>query len=128
MTRYIAIALCLLALGCEGTQHYDVDARVVSVNDNLVTGQLWGGLLSSPSGSFATDAIKVGVVAECGCYTLYMDLPLQHSELAAYCDSTTIPLHVRIIDYDASVYVCAYFSGRDVYGQWLLKQECDNDM
>ena len=67
------LTVCICFSGCSDNKlrdnklrDYTVSAKVLSINENILEGQLIGALLSSPSGHITNDMIKVGIAAEVG--------------------------------------------------------------
>ena len=75
---------------------YTVQAKILTINENITEGQLIGRFLGSPSGSFRNDTIKVGVSFKINGYLFLEDLRLKHAELYYYKESKEIPLTILI--------------------------------
>jgi hypothetical protein len=58
------------------TYHKEVAAEVLTINDNIFDGHWTGAFLSSSSGQFQSDTIKVGVEIELYGYLFLLDLRL----------------------------------------------------
>ena len=105
MKNKICILLGLLTLavvfaGCAKERSYNVTAQVLSINENILQGQMIGAFLSSPFGNFSNDIIKVGVFFSIqNEEPIFVDLELLHSELTYYEEVDEIPLKVCLYDY-----------------------------
>jgi retron-type reverse transcriptase len=69
-----------------------VTAKVLSVNQNILRGNLIGGFLSSPNGAIANDINIVGVSYMIGEELFLEDLELKHAMLSYYADKNELPL------------------------------------
>lgn len=95
----IYIIFIFLFTGC-AKRSLNIDAKVLSVNENILSGQLIGYFLSSADGHISNDKIKVGVEIKI-CDVLFLeDLELQHAELAYYKGRKNLPLSLLITTAD----------------------------
>jgi hypothetical protein len=109
MKTLIKIALVFLAmnigLGYLIARHcrvdiiqVDRDAEILSIDEKIFDGSWTGDFLSSSSGSFQSDTVKVGVKIDLGSHFFLQDLRLRHSELAYYKGRKTLPLWIKVVD------------------------------
>lgn len=103
----IVFSLALFS-GCINTY---VDAKVISINDQITEGYMIGHFLGSSDGFISNDIIKVGVEFNLEGKLFLADLQLSHAELVYYKNSTSLPLHV--IEQCGDIYF--YLNGRKVY-------------
>lgn len=102
------LSVCIIAFlffGCSPDfLIIEKNAKILTINKNILSGELINEFLSSPSGNFSNDVIKVGIEIHICNHVFLEDLELQHAELAYYKDRTTLPLYISIInDFSTSV-------------------------
>ena len=97
--KTVLIICIFLFIGC-AKRNLNVDAKVLSINENILSGQLIGYFLFSADGHISNDKIKVGVEFKI-CDVLFLeDLELQHAELAYYKGRKNLPLSLLITTKD----------------------------
>ena len=111
--KYLLLLICICFIFCESNTKkiFDVDAKVLSINTNILNGELIGSLLSSPSGNISNDNIKIGVSFSIDGEIYLEDLEVQHSELAYYKDKEYIPLTLKFYNKE---YYYIYIHNRQV--------------
>jgi hypothetical protein len=121
---FIICLICICSFGCNERKNvnYVTDAKVLSVNENIVRGKLIGDLLSSPDGKIRNDVIIVGISVDrppsLGGGKWLLDVKLKHAELAYYKNSTSIPIHVKgHINPEAKTvfHLSFHLNGREIY-------------
>jgi len=96
---FLTVVLCLAFIGClKDTKK--IEAEVLTINENIFSGELIGQFLGSASGHLTNDVIKVGVKIEYGGETFLEDLSLKHAELAYFKDKKTLPITIEFFGYD----------------------------
>jgi len=111
--KIFVMLLCLLGIGCERDAVKETCmAKVTSINDKITEGKLIGQFLSSPSGEFSDDVIKVGVTIKTNLGYVLVDLKLMHAEIDFYKDTNEFPV---LYWYSPYGYEDIYLHGRLVY-------------
>ena len=98
-TKLPIIILCILVIslcGCAKSEIVMVGAEVLTINSEILEGNLISHFLSSSSGKLRSDVIKIGVKFEIDGNIFLEDLSLSHAQLAYYKDKNTLPLEVKI--------------------------------
>jgi len=92
----LLLIFCSFLIGCcNDFKQTGVPAKVLTINEHILEGQMIGMLLGSSSGSISNDVIKVGVEMQIRGKLILADLKLSHAELAYYKDVNIIPVDVR---------------------------------
>lgn len=97
--KYLQIMLLVLIVclaGCSNHGTINVDADVLSINQEILEGKLIAHFLSGSSGWLKSDRIKVGVKFQIHNELFLEDLCLSHAQLAYYGDKKTLPLKLKI--------------------------------
>ena len=102
---------------CNNFKQIGVLAKVLTINEHILEGQMIGRIFSSPDGSISNDVIKVGVEMTVRGKLILVDLKLSHAELAYYKDVNTIPVDVR---YRAGIEQLII----SLYGRTIYKNKC----
>jgi hypothetical protein len=122
MYKTILLVLGLLIItGCSKA-HYPqetLDAQILSVNDQILSGNLYGALLRSSSGTISDDVIKVGVKFYIGGELYLEDIELNHAELTYFNNRKTLPLTLQITS--GSHCAAVYLNNRKVKDLCLPK-------
>jgi len=96
--KKITIAILLVSVFCIGCfpEHQPViyKAEVLAINEKITEGKLIGNFLSSASGSFSNDVIKVSVRFHIEKKLMLRDLKLNHAELIHYRNQNFLMLEV----------------------------------
>lgn len=116
MSRILTIVLCVLITslcGCVESVAVKIDAEVLTVNSEILEGNLNSHFLSSSSGKLRSDVIKVGVQFELDDRIFLEDLSLSHAQLAYYKDKSTLPLKIEIYykPFDSTSFIEIRLSG-----------------
>jgi len=90
------ITLCLCLCGCSKTETVAIDVNVLTVNSEILEGNLISHFLSGSSGKIRSDVIKVGVQFVINDNLFLEDLSLSHAQLAYYKNKNTLPLRIKI--------------------------------
>jgi hypothetical protein len=91
--------LAVIVIGCSSCAKYDEtsvfkEAKVLSVNENILRGEMIGDFLTSASGSIANDVNILGITYEIGDSLFIHDIEISHAMLAYYSGIDTIPVQV----------------------------------
>lgn len=99
MVLSICVSSVLLA-GCGDFKYddktIDVQAKVLSVNQNILRGKMIGEFLSSASGTVANDVNIVGISFSLGNSLFLEDIEMKHSMLAFYSGKNVLPVEVNL--------------------------------
>ena len=73
-----------------------VNAKVLTINQNILHGEMIGSMLSSADGVLDNDVIKIGLEINIGNCKVLKDIKFSHAELAYFKDNITIPLQITV--------------------------------
>jgi len=99
MKKVLMIILCGLIIclcSCSKNEIVIIDVNVLTVNSEILEGNLISHFLSGSSGKLRSDVIKIGVQFEINGNLFLEDLSLSHAQLAYYKDKNTLPLGIKI--------------------------------
>ena len=94
------------------------EAKVLTINEHILEGQMIGSFLSSPDGWIKDDIIKVSIeiTDPLNNNLILCDLKLSHAELSYYKNQSTLPIKVKYrTDLDNNIYVKVYLNRRVVH-------------
>jgi hypothetical protein len=92
------ILICLLLI-CSCSIRTYKDAKVLSINNKILRGELIGNFLSSADGQIQDDAIVVGIQVEFKSKMFLIDIKLTHAEAAYYKDRDTLPMQWQVTSF-----------------------------
>ncbi len=97
--KLLTIILCVSVMclcGCAKNETVTIDANVLTINSEILEGNLISRFLSGSSGKLRSGVIKVGVQFEINGNLFLEDLSLSHAQLAYYKDKNILPLEIKI--------------------------------
>jgi hypothetical protein len=104
----------------------DRDAKVLSVNENIMRGEMIGEFLTSASGSIANDVNIIGVSYPLGNDLFLEDLEVKHSILAYYRGQNTLPIEVKFEKWHGGRYrMVIRINGYSVYSGYYSHDGID---
>ncbi len=121
--KSIIVGLLLIFIsflsGCNGPSLYQtkVPAKVLSINTQILKGEMIGHFLGSSDGYISNDAIKVGVEIHILDNIVLVDLELSHAELTYYKNVNIIPVVVDYFSNSNRIHIRLH--GRTVYYERL---------
>jgi len=106
MKKLMFMFILIIFISCGNTTNYSktfgsVQAEILTINKNILTGNIYSAFLSSPDGKISNDIIKVGTNFVINDILFLEDFELQHAELAYYANCKRIPIDVYVIIYDS---------------------------
>jgi hypothetical protein len=115
----VLFPILLACCACTKISEHNIQAKILSVNTNIVEGSLKGGLLSSPSGNYSENEILLGIsfdkpkdIRWIHADKILMDIKVDHAVLAEYKDSMYVPIRIVIHSQDVNSYAKIYVHGK----------------
>jgi hypothetical protein len=120
---FIMVVVAMLGGGCSAkydNTDVEVEAKVLSVNENILRGEMIGEFLTSASGSIVNDVNVVGISYSIGNQLFIHDIEVSHAMLAYYSGKNIIPIKVcfeswRNKRYRLVVRVQGYYVSKEYY-------------
>jgi len=97
---------------------FEGTAKVLTINEHILEGQMIGSFLSSPDGWIKDDIIKVSIeiTDPLNNNLILCDLKLSHAELSYYKNRSTLPIKVKYgTDLENNIYAQIYLNRKIVY-------------
>jgi len=118
LALFCGLICIIFFLGCsDQTMHKEAD--VLSINKNILRGELIGNFLGSSSGSLANDVIIVGLRVEFGDEIFLFDARLRYAEVAHYENKIKLPIYWELDQFNN--YIAGYLNGRLIVREYLTK-------
>ena len=125
----LVFIISIFIVGCNRYDKFEVSAKVISINDNILESMWIGDFLSSSSGYLKSDINKVGIQFDWFENEVFTDLKLLHSEISQIKKDNIIKLILKVdngFKINKILYADIYINGRRVLTSEMdLCYSCD---
>ena len=98
MKKIILSTMMLIMVSCQIAKYQPIEAEVLSINENVLRGEMISHFLSGSSGWLKGDLIIVGIKFNYNNIVMLEDISINHAILVEYKDYKSLPIEVKVFD------------------------------